>query len=55
MNEVILVKRRMQHSYFQNEFVLKFYSIATIQPGSPIVFLVNYFEKLYLTKTTSVL
>ena len=46
--EVILFQTVMQKSYLQNEFSRRFYPIATIQPGSPIEFLVKNSEKLYL-------
>ena len=41
MNEVMLFEPIMQQPYLQNEFVRKFHLIATIQPGSPIKFLVK--------------
>ena len=41
INEVNLFETIMQQSYLQTEFVRKFNPIATIQPGSPIEFLVT--------------
>ena len=53
MNEVMLFEPIMQQSYLQNEFVHKFHPIATIQPGSPIEFLVKNSKKLYLDLNNS--
>ena len=46
-SEVMLFQPIMQQSYLQKEFDRKFSPIATIQPGSPIEFLVKASEKLY--------
>ena len=51
--EVMLFQPVMQQSYLQNEFDRRFHPIATIQPGSPIEFLVKNSEKLYLDLNSS--
>ena len=53
MNEVMLLDPIMQQSYLLNKVVRKFNPIATIQPGSPIEFLVKNSEKLYLDLNNS--
>ena len=52
-SEVMLFQPIMQQSYLQKEFDRKFHPIATIQPGSPIEFLVKNSEKLYLDLNSS--
>ena len=52
-SEVMLFQPIMQQSYLQKEFDRKFSPIATIQPGSPIEFLVKASEKLYLDLNSS--
>ena len=52
-SEVMLFQPIMQQSYLQKEFDRKFSPIATIQPGSPIEFLVKNSEKLYLDLNSS--
>ena len=49
----MLFKPIMQQFYLQNDFVCKFYQIETIQPRSPIEFLVKNSEKLYFDLTNS--
>lgn len=52
-SEVMLFQPIMQQSYIQKEFDRKFHPIATIQPGSPIEFIVKNSEKLYLDLNSS--
>jgi len=53
MSEVMLFQPVMQQSFLQKEFDRRFHPIATIQPGSPIEFLVTNSEKLYLDLNSS--